>query len=87
VILEGDGKGRVSKARVAVGSCSAVARRLPVLEKALLHADMKSGIGDRAEDKYLEPLAPIDDIRATAAYRRDAARTLVARALEQCVAG
>jgi CO/xanthine dehydrogenase FAD-binding subunit len=86
-ILEGDSKGRVAKVRIAVGSCSAVARRLPELEKALLGAHMKRGIGDRVEDKHLAPLSPIDDIRATAAYRRDAARTLVARALEQCVTG
>jgi CO/xanthine dehydrogenase FAD-binding subunit len=86
-ILEGDGNGRVAKARVAVGSCSAVARRLPELEAALLGAAMKFGIGDRIDAKQLTPLAPIDDVRATAAYRRDAARTLVARALERCVAG
>jgi CO/xanthine dehydrogenase FAD-binding subunit len=48
---------------------------------------MRSGIGALVDDKHLAPLSPIDDVRATAAYRRDAARTLVARALEQCVAG
>jgi CO/xanthine dehydrogenase FAD-binding subunit len=29
-------------------------------------------------------LSPIDDVRATAEYRRDAAFTLVGRALEAC---
>jgi CO/xanthine dehydrogenase FAD-binding subunit len=86
-ILEGDAKGRVAKARIAVGSCSAVARRLRGLEDALVGAQMRSGIGALVDDKHLAPLSPIDDVRATAAYRRDAARTLVARALEQCVAG
>jgi CO/xanthine dehydrogenase FAD-binding subunit len=86
-ILEADGKGRVAQARIAVGSCSAVARRLPELETALRGAAMAGGIGDRVEPSHLAALAPIDDIRATADYRRDAARTLVARALEQCVAG
>jgi CO/xanthine dehydrogenase FAD-binding subunit len=85
-ILGGDDRGRVAKARIAVGSCSAVARRLPGLEDALIGADMRAGIGAFVDDRHLAPLAPIDDIRATAAYRRDAARTLVARALEQCVA-
>jgi CO/xanthine dehydrogenase FAD-binding subunit len=30
-------------------------------------------------------LSPIDDVRATAAYRNDAALTLVGRALDACV--
>jgi CO/xanthine dehydrogenase FAD-binding subunit len=33
---------------------------------------------------HLAQLSPIDDVRATAEYRRDAARTLVERALEAC---
>jgi CO/xanthine dehydrogenase FAD-binding subunit len=86
-ILEGDGKGRVGKARIAIGSCSAVARRLPELERALIGAPMSQGIGDLVEPLHLASLSPIDDVRATASYRRDAARTLVARALEQCVEG
>ena len=86
-ILEADDKSRVAQARIAVGSCSAVARRLPELEGALQGVAMTAGIGNRVEPSHLAALAPIDDIRATAAYRRDAARTLVARALEQCVAG
>jgi len=44
-ILERDDQGRIAQARVAVGSCSAVARRLPELEKALLGAAMKRGVG------------------------------------------
>jgi len=38
----------------------------------------------RAE--HLATLTPIDDVRGSAAYRRDAARTLVRRALEQVLA-
>jgi CO/xanthine dehydrogenase FAD-binding subunit len=33
--------------------------------------------------EHLAPLAPITDVRATAAYRGDAVATLVARALEK----
>ncbi|QEX23434.1 xanthine dehydrogenase [Hypericibacter adhaerens] len=86
-ILEDDGQGRIAQARIAVGACSAVARRLPELEAALLGLPMKPGIGSKVAVSHLAALSPIDDIRATAAYRRDAARTLVARALEQCAAG
>lgn len=85
-ILEDDGQGRVAQVRIAVGSCSAVARRLPELEATLRGKPLRPGIGATVEASHLATLAPIDDIRATAAYRRDAARTLVARALEQCVA-
>jgi CO/xanthine dehydrogenase FAD-binding subunit len=87
VVLAGDGEGRVSEARVAVGACSAVAQRLPALEQALIGAKTEPGIGERAGHEHLEPLSPIDDVRATAAYRRDTALTLVRRALEACVAG
>jgi CO/xanthine dehydrogenase FAD-binding subunit len=86
-ILEGDEKGRVARARIAVGSCSVVARRLPELERSLLGAPMSPGIGDHVEASHLAALSPIDDVRATASYRGDAARTLIARALEQCVEG
>ncbi len=86
-ILADDGAGKVGQARIAVGSCSVVARRLPALEQALVGAPFAAGIGGLVVPAHLDGLSPIDDVRATAAYRRDAARTLVARALERCVAG
>ena len=85
-ILEADASGRVAQARVAVGSCSPVAKRLTQLERELVGV----GLGDagaRVEPRHLDMLSPIDDLRGTAAYRRDAARTLVARALEAAAAG
>jgi CO/xanthine dehydrogenase FAD-binding subunit len=81
-----DASGHVRAARVAVGSCSAVARRLPALEAALVGA-AGGQIGERMSAEHLALLSPIDDVRATAAYRRDSALTLVRRALEACVAG
>ena len=86
-VIESDRMGAVSQARIAVGSCSAVARRLPELEQRLAGAPCKPGLGGLVEAGHLAALSPIDDVRATAAYRRDAARTLVARAIEQCVGG
>ena len=83
--IESDGEAAVTQARIAVGSCSAVARRLPELEQRLRGARCKPGLGDLVESQHLAALSPIDDVRATAEYRRDAARTLVARAIEQCV--
>ena len=86
VILESE-NGMVRQARVAVGACSAVAQRLGGLEQALAGMPAKPGIGAMVEPQHLAGLSPIDDVRATAAYRLDAARTLVARALERCAAG
>jgi CO/xanthine dehydrogenase FAD-binding subunit len=80
-----DAAGRVAEARIAVGSCSAVAKRLIVLERELAGTLIRDGFGGRVRREHLQPLAPIDDGRATAAYRMDAALTLVERALNLCV--
>jgi CO/xanthine dehydrogenase FAD-binding subunit len=85
-IVEADAAGRVTQARVAVGACSAVAERLGALEAALVGAAARPGLGALARPDHLAGLAPIDDVRATAAYRREAALTLVRRALDACVA-
>jgi CO/xanthine dehydrogenase FAD-binding subunit len=74
----------VSEARVAVGSCSAMARRLSELEKDLIGKPLQQGIGATVRPEHLASLSPIDDVRATADYRRDASLTLVRRALEAC---
>ena len=70
--------GRITRARIAVGACAATAKRLPALEAALIGAH-----GDTVTilDEHLAPLSPIDDIRAPAAYRRQAVSTLLRRAL------
>ena len=85
-ILEADPSGRVAQARVAVGSCSPVAKRLTQLEGELVGAKLDA-VGARVEPRHLDMLSPIDDLRGTAAYRRDAARTLVARALQAAAGG
>ena len=85
-ILEADPAGRVAQARVAIGSCSPVARRLTQLERELVGAKLDE-IGARVEPRHLDVLSPIDDLRGTAEYRRDAARTLVARALDAAARG
>jgi CO/xanthine dehydrogenase FAD-binding subunit len=83
-IIKKDDRGRVAEARVAVGSCSAVARRLTALEHSLVGAPAQSGLGPAVLPEHLAELSPIDDVRATAIYRNDAALTLVRRALDAC---
>ena len=77
--LEIDGN-KVAVARIAVGACSAVAQRLPALEAALVGAPLES-LATRVEAAQLAPLAPIDDVRGSAGYRRDAVVTLLRRLL------
>lgn len=85
VVLHREPKARrIVRAGVAVGSCSPVARRLPGLETALCDAAPGAPLVDLAEEKHFALLSPIDDVRATAGYRREAARTLVRRALATC---
>jgi CO/xanthine dehydrogenase FAD-binding subunit len=81
-----DERGRVVDARVAVGSCSTVACRLAGLERALAGVDTAAGLAGLVQPEHLAPLRPIDDVRATATYRLDAALTLVGRALDACLA-
>jgi CO/xanthine dehydrogenase FAD-binding subunit len=76
-----DGGGRVAKARVAVGACAAVACRLPALEAALVGAPL-SALGECVDRDHLVPLSPIDDVRGTARYRRDAVETMLRRVLD-----
>jgi CO/xanthine dehydrogenase FAD-binding subunit len=73
--------GRVERAAVAVGSCSAVAERLPELEAALVGRPADASLGDAVEAVHLAGLAPIDDVRGSREYRAEAAREIVARAL------
>jgi CO/xanthine dehydrogenase FAD-binding subunit len=83
--VQADKDRRVAEARVAVGSCSAKAQRLWDLEKSLVGLPASAGIGAAVRAEHLGSLSPIDDVRATADYRRDASLTLVQRALEACV--
>ncbi|HSL97076.1 MAG TPA: FAD binding domain-containing protein [Candidatus Deferrimicrobiaceae bacterium] len=79
-VIEIGADGRIARARVAIGACSEVAQRLPALEselagRSLGEAPAVPGPG------HLAGLTPIDDVRGTAAYRREAALALVRRAL------
>ena len=72
--------GRVVAGRIAVGACSAVAQRLPALETALVGATVDV-LAARVEASQLAPLSPIDDVRGSAGYRREAVMTLLRRLL------
>jgi len=77
--------GIVSAAAISVGACSEVATRLSALEADLEGMPADASLGRRVEKRHLEGLSPIDDVRASAGYRREAAREIVSRALGQLV--
>lgn len=85
VVLALDADRRIAEARVVVGACSPVARRLLMLEAALMGRIAEPGIGRTVLPEHLMELKPIDDVRGSASYRLDAAETLVRRALEGLV--
>lgn len=74
---------KVRAARIAVGSCSPVARRLPALERALIGKALDRNLSECAMPEHLAPLSPIDDVRASAAYRSTATLTLIRRSLDR----
>ncbi len=84
VALKRAADGAIADARVAVGACSAVAQRLPELERALIGCRSVSDIAGIVLPTHLAALTPIDDVRASATYRREAAATLVRRAVQDC---
>lgn len=65
---------RSEKPRVAMGSVAPTVVRLPRTEAALTDGDLK-----RAQRVLSEEIAPIDDIRSNAAYRRKVATNLLAQ--------
>jgi len=85
VVLQKDRPGRITDARVCVGSCSAVAKRLPIMEQLLVGAPAEPGLGRRVTVEHVENLSPIADVRAPDDYRRYAAQMLVHRAINACV--
>ncbi len=70
--------------RVAIGSCGPVPILLPPVGLAGLDAE---GAGDRVARIALERIRPIDDVRASAEYRRDMTALLCRRLAARLLAG
>lgn len=79
VILWTEGR-IVTGARIAVGAASPVPMRLPEAEAALKGRAL-SDLAGAVLPHHLAALTPIDDVRATGDYRREAALALIRRAL------
>jgi len=81
VVVELDDAGTIVAAGFAVGACSAVAVRLPAVERLAIGKRLGLGLAGQIEPQHLDALSPIDDVRGSAEYRRDAALTLLRRAI------
>jgi CO/xanthine dehydrogenase FAD-binding subunit len=86
VAVEISPTGKITRCGVAVGACSPVAKRLTALEKKLLGNRLTPEVAAIPAPEHLAALAPIDDVRATAEYRREVALELVRRGLAELAA-
>ncbi|MEP3246543.1 MAG: xanthine dehydrogenase family protein subunit M [Sneathiella sp.] len=78
-----DAEGRLADCKISVGACSEVAKRLERLEQDLIGAFPTDDLAGYVVDTHLADLSPIDDVRATAEYRLEVAKTLVQRMLSE----
>jgi CO/xanthine dehydrogenase FAD-binding subunit len=83
--LEINADGMIDAAAICVGACSPVAQRLADLEHRLIGWPARAETFAEIGEADLAGLAPIDDVRASAAYRMEAAAELTRRALTGCL--
>ena len=81
-----DARERCLEARVALGAVAPTAIRVPAAERALEGQTIGADVFRRAAEAAQAASSPIDDVRASAAFRRHLVGVLVRRALERCVA-
>jgi xanthine dehydrogenase small subunit len=72
--------GRVTDARLAFGGMAATPKRAPASEAALTGQPWTEATVRAAADALADDVRPIDDMRASAAYRLQAARNLLLKA-------
>ena len=74
-------QGKVEQARIALGAVAPVAMRTPETESLLLGETLDESIINAAAAAAARESRPIDDFRATGAYRRQMVEALVRRGL------
>lgn len=86
LILEIDGS-RISDARVALGCVAPTVIRMEAVERLLCEARLDDRTIRRVATEASQQIAPIDDVRSSAQYRRNAVSALVTQALETVAQG
>lgn len=90
-IVQWDDNKNLTDCRFSVGSCSPVAVRLPALENDLLGLNLddlaqgRVNLRELVAAHHVQQLSPIDDVRADAAYRHQAAIACLTELLESHV--
>lgn len=84
--LQLDAAGRVEWVRIALGAVAPTAIRASVVEAALCGRTLDAAAIAEAAEGLTWAVSPIDDVRATADYRREMCGVLARRALEDCAA-
>jgi CO/xanthine dehydrogenase FAD-binding subunit len=81
-----DPEGRIAQARVALGAVAPTPLRCPEGEQLLVGQQPSAELLRAAAERCAAAAHPIDDVRASAAYRRAVRPVLVRRVLEDCLA-
>jgi CO/xanthine dehydrogenase FAD-binding subunit len=85
ILVNTGADGRIAHAAIALGACSPVPVRLRDLEREMTGLPCGDAVR-RVTAAHVDAVAsPIDDVRGSARYRRDAALVLVRRALATCL--
>ena len=77
------GQDKVEQARIALGAVAPVAMRTPETESLLRGETLNEAVINAAAATAARESRPIDDFRATGAYRRQMVEALVRRGLEE----
>jgi len=86
-VLDFDGDGRVTRARVAMGAVAPTILRAAEAEAYLAGKQLTGDVVEHAAQLAAAASRPITDIRAGADYRREMVRVYTARALRQLAEG
>jgi aerobic carbon-monoxide dehydrogenase medium subunit len=78
-------KGRIAEARIGVGGATDRPSRITAAEALLTGTEGGPDIFHDAGNIAAETIDPLEDIHASAAYRRDLVRAMVGRALHQAI--
>ena len=76
-------QGKVEQARIALGAVAPVAMRTPETESLLRGETLNEAVINAAAATAARESRPIDDFRATGAYRRQMVEALIRRGLEE----
>ncbi len=83
--LDFDDHRRIRRAAIAFGAVAPTPKRAPTVENMLAGVALDASTIAAAADAVQQDIAPIDDVRAPAWYRRVAAATTLRRLLEEAV--